>query len=78
MHLRVNKLLLVGSCLQAFLVFSIEVRQPALICVLVYLWVISILLITDLVDSLQMVGLSLLSILLRHYKILLEVWNRLG
>ena len=78
MHLRVNKLLLVGSCLQAFLVFSIEVRQPVLICVLVYLWVISILLITDLVDSLQKVGLILLSILLRHYKILLVVWNRLN
>ena len=78
MHLRVNKLLLVGSCLQAFLVFSIEVRKSALICVLVYLWVISILLITDLVDSLQKVGLILLSILLRHYKILLGVWSRLG
>ncbi len=78
MHLRLNKLLLVGSCLQAFLVFSIEVRQPALISVLVSLWVISILLITDLVDSLQKVGLSLLSIVLRHYEILLVVRNRLG
>lgn len=73
MHLRVNKLLLVGSCLQAFLVFRIEVRQPALISVLVSLWVISILLITDLVDSLQMVNLSLQSVVLRHDEILLGV-----
>jgi hypothetical protein len=85
LHLLVNKLLLVGSSLQVFLVvFCFKARQPCI----ALLWELEPLLLrvelllfvvlTHLVDSLQMLSCSLLSVVLRHDEILLMRWNQLG